>query len=101
MVGSRLRFVGALLREQFQNVEAAYEGSRASYEIETDAGLESGVLNDEGKLKCIVQVEFDDAAASVAKITVECEDKKIATNIQDMLGNAIAAASAVKTKHSI
>jgi len=100
LVHSRLRFVGALLKDQFQNVEAVYEGSRASYEIETDAGLESGVLNDDGKLKCMVSVEFDDEAASLAKISVECADKKIATNVQDMLQNAITAASAVKTKHS-
>jgi len=100
LVHSRLRFVCALLKEQFQNVEAVYEGSRATYEIETDAGLESGVLDDEGKLKCMVSVEFDDEAASLAKISVECADKKIATNVQDMLQNAIAAASAVKTKHS-
>jgi len=100
LVGSRLRFVCALLKEQFQNVEAVYEGTRATYEIETDAGLESGVLDDEGKLKCTVSVEFDDAAASLARIGVECADKKIATNVQDMLRNAIVAASAVKTKHN-
>ena len=100
LVGSRLRFVASLLKEQFQNVEAVYEGNRAIYEIQTDAGLETGVLDDEGKLKCSVEVEFDDAAASTAKITVECPDKKIATNVQNMLQNAIAAASAVKTKHS-
>lgn len=100
IVLSRLRFVCALLKEQFQNVEAVYEASRATYEIETDAGLEEGVLDVEGKLKCSVAVEFDDSAASLAKILVECSDKKVATNIQAMLQNAITAASAVKTRQS-
>ena len=100
LVHSRLRFVRALLKEQFQNVEAAYEATRATYEIETDAGLEDGLLDDDGKLKCSVTVEFDDSSASLAKISVECTDNKLATNIQNMLQNAIAAASAVKTRHS-
>ena len=100
LVNSRLRFVYALLKEQFQNVEAVYEASRATYEIETDAGLEEGVLDDEGKLKCIVEVKFDDSTAALAKISVECTDKKISTNIQAMLQNAIAAASALKTRQS-
>jgi Pre-mRNA 3'-end-processing endonuclease polyadenylation factor C-term len=100
LVNSRLRFVCSLLKEHFQNVEAVYEASRATYEIETDAGLEDGVLDDEGKLKCSVTVEFDDSAASLAKISVECTDKKISTNIQAMLQNVITAASAVKTRQS-
>jgi Pre-mRNA 3'-end-processing endonuclease polyadenylation factor C-term len=99
LVGSRLRFVCALLKEQFQNVEAIYEGYIGTYEIMTDAGLETVVLDDEGILKCFVTVEFDDASASTAKITVECRDQKIASNVQATLQNAVAAATAVVTKH--
>jgi hypothetical protein len=95
LVGSRLRFVRALLKEQFQNVEAVYEGYLGTYEIVTDTGLEPGVLDDEGKLKCFVSVEFEDVSASTAKITVVCQDQKIAANVQTTLQNAIAAAAAI------
>jgi hypothetical protein len=98
LVGSRLRFIRTLLKEQFQNVEAVYEGYTGTYEIETDAGLETGVLDDEGKLKCLVKVEFDDASAGTAKISVECLDSKMAANVQSTLHNAVAAAAAIKTK---
>lgn len=98
IVGSRLRFVRALLKEQFENVEAVYEGYRGTYEIVTDAGLEAGVLDDEGKLKCFVTVECDDAYASIYKITVVCQDQKIAANVQTTLQNAFSAATAIKTK---
>lgn len=98
LVGSRLRFMRTLLKERFQNVEAVYDGYTGTYEIVTDAGLETGILDDEGRLKCIVTVEFDDAAASTAKITVDCEDRKIAANVQATLQNAAAALTSVKTQ---
>jgi hypothetical protein len=45
-------------------------------------------------------VEFDDTCASTAKITVECPDQKIASNIQKTLQNAIVASASVRTKNS-
>jgi len=97
IVGSRLRFIHALLKEQFQNVEAVYEGNMGSYEIVTDSGLEAGVLNEEGKLMCSVTVEFEDASGSKAKVVVECLDTKLAKNVQDMLHNAVTASTSIKT----
>lgn len=97
IVGGRLRLIHSLLREHFQNVEAVYEGTMGSYEIVTDSGLEAGLLDDDGKLKCSVKVEFDDSSGSNAKVTVECVDTKMANNVQAMLRNAVAAATSVKT----
>ena len=98
LVGSRLRFMYTMLKEQFHDVEAVYDGYTGSYEIVTDAGLDTGVLDDEGKLKCLVTVDFDDASASTAKISVECTDQKMAANVQATLQNAVTAATSVKTK---
>lgn len=100
LIDSRLRYVKHLLQEHFINVETVYEANQAVYEIETDACFDSNFLDEVGKLKCTVKVEFDDALATTAKITVECVDKKIAMNVQDMLQNAIVTASAVKTKRT-
>lgn len=97
IVRDRLRYMHALLSEQFQTVESVYESNKGSFEIITDSGLESGVLNEEGKLTCSVTVEFDDASGSNAKVIVECLDSKLAKNIQEMLRNAVAAASVVQT----
>jgi Pre-mRNA 3'-end-processing endonuclease polyadenylation factor C-term len=98
LVYNRLRFIRAILWEQFQNVDAVYEAYRGTYDIVTDAGLEPGVLDADGNLKFQVIVEFDDAFASTAKITVECPDQKIASNIQTTLQNAIVASASVRTK---
>jgi len=97
IIGGRLRFIHSLLKEHFQSVEAVYEGNMGSFEIITDSGLEAGVLDEDGKLKCSVTVEFDDAAGSNAKITVECVDTKLANNVQAMLRNAVTAATSVET----
>lgn len=96
LVSERLRFIRLILKEQFQNVEAVYDAYKGTYEIVTDTGFETTATTD-GTLHCQVMVEFDNALASTAKITVECLDHKIATNIQTMLQNAITAAAAVKT----
>jgi hypothetical protein len=39
-----LRFICSVLKEQFQNVEAVYEGFKSTYEIITDAGSNSITL---------------------------------------------------------
>ena len=96
LVSNRLRFIRSVLKEQFQNVEAVYDAYKGTYEIVTDTGFEATSTTD-GALQCQVIVEFDNALASTAKITVECQDHKIASNIQTTLQNAITAAAAVRT----
>jgi hypothetical protein len=91
----RLRFIHALLREHFENVEATYEGTKATFEIQTDAGLQSDVLDDEGKLSCCVRVEFLDKLGEDAKVSVECRDEKLATSIQECLRSATEAAKPI------
>jgi Pre-mRNA 3'-end-processing endonuclease polyadenylation factor C-term len=98
LVDNRLRFIRSLLKEQFEMVEATYEGYQGTYEVVTDAGLEAGVLDDDGKLHCVVTVLFDDASASKATVSVECRDQKIAANIQTTLKSAIAASAAISSK---
>jgi Pre-mRNA 3'-end-processing endonuclease polyadenylation factor C-term len=100
LVSDRLRFIRSILKEQFQNVEAVYEAFKGTYEIITDAGLKAGVLDADGTLTCQVVVEFDDALASTAKITVECPDNVLASNVQTTLQNAIVAAASVHTQNS-
>jgi hypothetical protein len=95
-VESRLRFIHGLLKDQFANVEAVYEGRMANYEIVTDAGLEPSVLDDDGKLQCSVKVEFEDIAGNDAKISIECRDQKMAANVQRTIRNAVEAAAPVK-----
>jgi Pre-mRNA 3'-end-processing endonuclease polyadenylation factor C-term len=96
LVSDRLRFIRTVLKEQFQNVEAIYDAYKGTYDIVTDMGFEA-ISSTDGTLHCQVIVEFDNALASTAKITVECPDHKIASNIQTTLQNAIAAAAAVRT----
>ena len=93
LVSNRLRFIRSVLKEQFQNVEAIYDAYKGTYDIVTDTGFEAT----DGTLQCQVIVEFDNALASTAKITVECPDHKIASNIQTTLQNAITSAAAVQT----
>jgi Pre-mRNA 3'-end-processing endonuclease polyadenylation factor C-term len=98
IVASRLRFILALLQEQFKNVDSTFDGLYGDYEIVTDAGLESEALDEDGKLRCAIRVELNDSSASGATITVKCADQKLAANVRSTLQNAIVAAAAVKTK---
>jgi len=93
---SRLRFLCATLKDQFQNVEALYEGRVGTYEIRTDSGLESGVLDEDGTLHCSVRVEFEDESGMNAMISVECKDEKLAANVKECLQNAAAATAPIK-----
>jgi hypothetical protein len=88
---SRLRFLFFTLKDQFANVEVAYEGNSAVYEIHNDSGLESGLLDEDGILSCTVNVSFDDESGSNAKISVECKDEKLATNVRECLKNVATA----------
>jgi Pre-mRNA 3'-end-processing endonuclease polyadenylation factor C-term/Beta-Casp domain/Zn-dependent metallo-hydrolase RNA specificity domain len=90
---SRLRFLHATLKEQFQNVEAVYGGGRsATYEIQTDTGLDSSstALDDDGILRCSVRVDFDDDVGGNAQISVESKDEKLAKNVHECIRNAAA-----------
>jgi hypothetical protein len=84
---SRLRLIKDTLKEQFETVEAVYEGNTATYEITTDTGLESGTVTEDGTLICTAKVVFDDASGGTAEITVECADELLASNVQACLRN--------------
>lgn len=90
---SRLRLIRDTLRDQFQQVEAVYEGNTGIYEITTDCGLEAGSTDENGVLTCTAKVAFADATGGNAEISVECVDKKLATNVQECL-QALAVAVA-------
>lgn len=97
LVDSRLKLLYGVLRQQFLNVDAIYEGLNATFEIETDVGLSKDVLNEEGKLMCSVRVSFIDETATAAQISVESRDTKLAKNVEELLQNAVKAATAVDT----
>lgn len=92
---SRLRLIRDTLRDQFETVEAVFEGNSATYEITTDSGLESGSLGDDGVLVCSAKVSFADSSGNNAEITVECTDSKLASNVQTCLRNLAAAAAPI------
>jgi len=81
------------LSQQFKTVEAVYEARRATFEVRTDAGLESGALLAGEELVCNVSVHFKEKDSPEAKVTVECTDAKLASNVQECL-HRIADASA-------
>jgi len=63
-------------------VEAIYEANKGTYEVKND-----------GALVCTATVEFEEGLDGTAKITVESEDEKLASNVRACLRN-VAAASA-------
>ena len=95
MVNSGLRLFHGILKEQYEHVEAVYEGPKASFEIQTDAGLGSDVLDEDGKVHCSVVVEFLDGNAMNARISVESKDEKLAKNIQGCLQSAATSSRPV------
>jgi cleavage and polyadenylation specificity factor subunit 3 len=99
VMASRLRFLYATLKEQFQHVEAVYDEAayKGTYEIVTEPGLSEvnavGDDNhddnnkDDGKLRCVVSVEFDSSLAQQARVTVECRDEKFGKHVQLCMRN--------------
>eukprot|EP00560_Eucampia_antarctica_P005564 CAMPEP_0197842840 /NCGR_PEP_ID=MMETSP1437-20131217/46971_1 /TAXON_ID=49252 ORGANISM="Eucampia antarctica, Strain CCMP1452" /NCGR_SAMPLE_ID=MMETSP1437 /ASSEMBLY_ACC=CAM_ASM_001096 /LENGTH=764 /DNA_ID=CAMNT_0043452779 /DNA_START=229 /DNA_END=2523 /DNA_ORIENTATION=- len=89
----RLRLFHKVLLEQFQQVDAVYEGNKkATFEIQTDCGLESKTFTDGNTLLCTVNVDsIDTISGQDYKISVECADSKLATNVQDCLRNIAIA----------
>ncbi len=82
---SILRMFHDTLLKQFENIEATYEARKAAFEINTDAGLESGALTTGEKLVCNVIVELPEEDSMKAKISVDCSDLKLAGNVQECL----------------
>ena len=93
LASSRLKLIADTLRDQFAEVEAVYEGNTGSFEIKTNTDLESGAADEKGAIICTLKVEFDDAMAQNAEISVECPDSKLAANVQDCIKNLAAAAA--------
>lgn len=95
LVENRLRLIKDTLKEQFELVDVVYEGPTATFEITLDTGLESNVMNEDGSLTCTAKVAFGDEEASIAEITVECTDNKLASNVRDCLRNLAATLAPV------
>lgn len=95
-IEDHLRIMLQSLRDNFISVEATYEAKKATFEITIDAntGNNVGADGEENQgLVCTAIVAFENDLNDVAKITVESEDEKLATNVRDCLQN-IAIASA-------
>jgi len=93
-----LRALHDALVAQFLSVEATYEAKKGTFEVKIDAALYDGDDDKDGDgnddaLVCTAMVEFEDDSDGIAKITVESEDEKLATNVRACLHN-VAAASA-------
>jgi hypothetical protein len=85
VVQSRLVLIKDTLKDQFEKVEAVYEGNTGTFEISSDCGLEPSAVNDDGELTCTATVSFVDETGSNAEITVECADQKLALHVQECL----------------
>lgn len=94
---NRLRLIKDTLLDQFNDVEAVYEGNMASYEITTDTGLDSGIVHEEEMLTCTAKVSFAGPDGGDAEIAVECVDKKLASNVQKCLRNLARSLAPLKT----
>jgi hypothetical protein len=95
-IEDHLRIMLQSLRDNFISVEAIYEAKKATFEITIDANTGNNVEADGEEnqgLVCTATVAFENDLNDVAKITVESEDEKLATNVRDCLQN-IAIASA-------
>lgn len=95
-IEEHLRAMHQSLKDNFLSVEATYEAKKASFEIKIDA---STINADEGEgeetkgIVCTAVVAFENDLDDVAKITVECEDEKLAANVRDCLQNISIASS--------
>lgn len=90
------------LKSQFLFVEAAYEANRGKFEIKIDAATtekkrenvdgDDDDADDDGAVVCNATVEFENGLVDgTAKITVESEDEKLASNVRVCLQNVAAA----------
>jgi len=92
-----LRALHQALVDQFLSVEAIYEANKGTFEIKIDAinGNDEKEGEDDGALICTATAEFEDGLDSMAKITVESEDEKLASNVRACLQNVAAASAAI------
>ena len=92
-----LRVMHRALTDQFLSVEATYEARKGTFEITLDANSggseEAGGEEESQSLVCTATVLFENDLDDMAKITVVCEDEKLAANVRECLQN-IAIASA-------
>jgi hypothetical protein len=98
-----LRASHQALKDQFLTVEATYEANRGTFEIKIDASTninkeKGGTVKsdeeegDDGAVVCLATVEFEDGFMDgTAKITVESEDEKLASNVRVCLQNVASA----------
>lgn len=87
---TRLVLMKDTLKDQFEKVEAVYEGNVGTFEITCDSGLESNALSEDGILTCTAKVEFLDESGTDAEITVECTDQKLAVHVKECLKGVAA-----------
>ncbi|KAL7434792.1 hypothetical protein ACHAXH_005605 [Discostella pseudostelligera] len=98
-----LRASHQALKDQFLTVEATYEANRGTFEIKIDASTninkeKGGTVksdeeeDDDGAVVCLATVEFENGLVDgTAKITVESEDEKLASNVRVCLQNVASA----------
>ena len=97
-----LRSIHEALRMQYLSVEATYEARKGTFEIRVDADGDGvkreGVDGDDDSraLTCTAEVSFEDDFGT-AKVSVESEDEKLATNVRTCLANLAEASAAVST----
>ena len=94
---SRLLLVKDTLKDQFETVEAVYEGNTGVFEIISDSGLESNAVSEDGRLTCTAKVAFSDETGKVAEITVECADRKLALQVQECLKGIAATIAPISS----
>ena len=95
-----LRALHQALLDQFLCVEATYEARKGTFEIKLDGNGKNGENGDvgeeeDGAVICTATVEFEEDLEDTAKITVECQDGKLAANVRDCLQNVAAAAAPI------
>ena len=94
-----LRSLHHALKDQFLCVEATYEAKKGTFEIKLDANsganADGGMGDDDGAVVCIATVEFESSLDDTAKVTVECDDEKLATNVRECLQNVATAAAPI------
>ena len=79
-------------------MDALYEGNKGSYEIEAESGMGDDVLDEDGKLRCTVTVEFPDSSGINAIVLTECKDEVFATNVRACIQNVTASIAPIPTR---
>ena len=96
-----LRALHQALTDQFLSVEAIYEANKGTFEVKIDANSGNDTKDGEaadsggGGLVCTATVEFEDGLDGTAKVTVESEDEKLASNVRTCLQNVAAASASI------